>query len=68
MDIYSLTPEWFEWVVSAMADMTIRMAKQPAGKPPGSWQAFLGGGSPATKPAAKPRAPRKPRPKPTTGS
>jgi hypothetical protein len=54
--------------VSAMADMTIRMAKQPAAKPAASWQAFLGGGPAAPKPATKPRAPRKPRPKPTTGS
>jgi hypothetical protein len=68
MDIYSLTPEWFEWVVSAMADMTIRMAKQPVAKPAASWQAFLGGGPPATTPAARPRAPRKPRAKPTSGS
>ena len=58
MDIYSLTPEWFEWVVSAMAEMTIRMARQPLPTPPASWQAFLGGAAPAAKPAAKPRAPR----------
>ena len=29
MDIYSLTPHYFEWVVSAMADMTIDMALNP---------------------------------------
>jgi hypothetical protein len=58
MDIYSLTPEWFEWVVSAMAEMTIRMARQPVATPPASWQAFLGGAAPAPQPAAKPRAPR----------
>ena len=43
MDIYSLTPTHFEWVVSAMADMAIRFAKQPRapGKP--SWENFLKG-------------------------
>ena len=29
MDIYSLTPHYFEWVVKGMADMTIRLAKNP---------------------------------------
>ena len=29
MDIYSLTPHYFEWVVKHMADMAIRLAKQP---------------------------------------
>ena len=29
MDIYSLTPFYFEWVVKHMADMAIRLAKQP---------------------------------------
>jgi hypothetical protein len=29
MDIYSLTPHYFEWVVSAMADMAIDLAKNP---------------------------------------
>ena len=29
MDIYSLTPHYFEWVVQHMADMAIRMAKNP---------------------------------------
>jgi hypothetical protein len=29
MDIYSLTPFYFEWVVKHMADMAIRFAKQP---------------------------------------
>jgi hypothetical protein len=29
MDIYSLTPTYFEWVVEKMADMAIRMAKEP---------------------------------------
>ena len=29
MDVNSLTPEYFEWVVSHMADLAIRLAKQP---------------------------------------
>lgn len=29
MDIYSLTPHYFEWVVKAMADMAIDLAKNP---------------------------------------
>jgi len=29
MDIYSLTPHYFEWVVKQMADMVIEMAKNP---------------------------------------
>ena len=43
MDIYSLTPAHFEWVVKAMADMTIKLAlaPRPAGKP--SWKTFLQG-------------------------
>jgi hypothetical protein len=29
MDIYSLTPHYFDWVVKHMADMAIRLAKHP---------------------------------------
>jgi hypothetical protein len=29
MDIYSLTPTYFEWTVRAMADMAIRLARKP---------------------------------------
>jgi len=29
MDIYSLTPHYFDWVVNAMADMAIDLAKNP---------------------------------------
>jgi len=29
MDVYSLTPYYFDWVVNAMADMAIRLAKNP---------------------------------------
>ncbi|MGE0439262.1 MAG: RimK family alpha-L-glutamate ligase [Gemmatimonadales bacterium] len=43
MDIYSLTPTHFEWVVKAMADMAIRLAKAPPATPRPSWEAFLQG-------------------------
>jgi len=42
MDIYSLTPHYFEWAVRAMADMAIRLAKSP--RPQLAelrWNAFL---------------------------
>ncbi len=42
MDIYSLTPHYFEWVVKHMADMAIRLAKQP--RPQAKelrWDAFM---------------------------
>jgi hypothetical protein len=29
MDIYSLTPHYFEWAVEHMADLAIRLAKSP---------------------------------------
>ena len=29
MDIYSLTPHYFEWAVTAMADMAVRYALEP---------------------------------------
>jgi len=43
MDIYSLTPTHFEWVVSSMADMAIRLATEPPAAPRPSWEGFLGG-------------------------
>ncbi len=57
MDIYSLTPTHFEWVVSAMADLTIRLAKEAPATPKPSWERFLKG-----RPArpARPRASRRP--------
>lgn len=45
MDVYSLTPVHFEWVVSQMADMAIRLAKQPPASPTPSWESFLKGRS-----------------------
>ncbi|MGH7562070.1 MAG: ATP-grasp domain-containing protein [Gemmatimonadales bacterium] len=63
LDIYSLTPTWFEWAVRAMADMAIRLATQPPPDTPRSWQQFLSG-TPALRKARAPRAaratPRKP--------
>lgn len=44
MDVYSLTPFYFEWVVTHMADMAIRLAKHP--RPQGNlmrWDAFFTG-------------------------
>lgn len=43
MDIYSLTPENFEWVVTHMAEMAIRLAKAPPLSTRPSWEGFLGG-------------------------
>jgi hypothetical protein len=55
MDINSLTPHYFEWVVRAMADMAIKLAQQP--KPQARemrWQALFGG-----TPVAAPARPRR---------
>lgn len=58
MDIYSLTPDNFEWVVTHMAEMAIRIAREPAAaaaRP--SWEGFLGGRRrAAAAPAPAPRA------------
>jgi hypothetical protein len=43
MDIYSLTPEYFQWVVKHLADMAIRMAKEPPAVRENRWNRFLGG-------------------------
>lgn len=43
MDIYSLTPTHFEWVVKAMADMAIRLAKAPRPTIKPSWSSLLKG-------------------------
>jgi hypothetical protein len=45
MDIYSLTPVHFEWVVKTMADMAIRLAKAGSPSPTPSWEQFLKGRS-----------------------
>lgn len=57
MDIYSLTPDNFEWVVTHMAEMAIRLAKEPAAAARPSWEGFLGGRRrAAAAPAPAPRA------------
>lgn len=43
MDIYSLTPTHFEWVVKAMADLALRLAKAPPSRARPSWERFLKG-------------------------
>ncbi len=43
MDINSLTPEYFQWVVKHLADMAIRMAKEPPAVRENRWNRFLGG-------------------------
>jgi hypothetical protein len=49
MDINSLGQEYFDWVVKGMADMTIRLAKRPKGKPGAKrWGNFLAGRVPPT--------------------
>ena len=45
MDIYSLTPFYFDWVVSAMADLAIEQALAPRPAPGPRWAALLAGGS-----------------------
>jgi len=41
MDINSLTPHYFEWVVAKMADLVIRLAKEPRQVPDPRRGAFL---------------------------
>jgi len=43
MDIYSLTPTHFDWVVKAMADMAIALAKAPKSRAKPGWERFLKG-------------------------
>ena len=53
MDVYSLTPTHFEWVVGQMADLVIRLAKEPPASPRPSWEGFLGGRRRAAARSAK---------------
>jgi hypothetical protein len=58
MDINSLTPHYFEWVVTKMADMAIRLAHEP--RPQRAelhWSAWFGAAQPATTERAGGRAP-----------
>jgi hypothetical protein len=55
MDLYSLTPHYFEWVVKHMADMAIRMALDP--RPQAKemrWQTLFGGSPAPARPAVRP--------------
>jgi hypothetical protein len=55
MDVYSLTPHYFEWVVQHMADMAIRMALDP--RPQAKemrWQTLFGGSPAPARPAVRP--------------
>ncbi|HET8632045.1 MAG TPA: hypothetical protein VFL91_31850 [Thermomicrobiales bacterium] len=45
MDLYSLTPHYFEWAVTHMADMAIRLAKNPRPQLPAlRWDALFTAG------------------------
>jgi hypothetical protein len=63
MDVNSLTPHYFEWVVGRMADLAIRLALEP--RPQAKemrWHALFGGDVGGTRPAAPapPAMPRRP--------
>jgi len=52
MDINSLTPTYFAWVVEKMADLAIRLAKAPPA-PAAGWREFLRGGARHDLPGAR---------------
>ena len=55
MDVNSLTPHYFEWVVRTMADMAIRLAQQPRPQVREMrWQTLFGGAAAATAAPSKP--------------
>ena len=56
MDVNSLTPHYFNWVLNAMADMAIRLAKAPRRQTVKSWEGLFDA-------AAKPAPPKKSAPK-----
>jgi hypothetical protein len=63
MDIHSLTPTYFEWALQKMADLAIRLAKEP--RPPAgpqSWNRFLQGRLPHEGAGVLPPVTRPPRP------
>lgn len=43
MDIHSLTPHYFEWAVTHMAEMAVRLATRPRAPLQPRWEAFVGG-------------------------
>src|SRR5262245_59503490 len=63
MDVNSLTPHYFEWVVGRMADLAIKLALEP--RPQAKemrWHALFGGDVSGTRPPAvtPPAMPRRP--------
>jgi hypothetical protein len=58
MDVNSLTPHYFQWVVNAMADMAIRLAKKPRRQTVQSWEELFVSGRTGAQ-MAKPATPRK---------
>jgi hypothetical protein len=54
MDVNSLTPVYFEWAVSHMASMAIRLATEPRPLPEARWYALLRGRTAAGETAAAP--------------
>jgi hypothetical protein len=64
MDIYSLTPHYFEWVVQHMADLAIRLAKAPHPQVRElHWHALFSDGHAAPEPAPAGAAAPSPAPK-----
>jgi hypothetical protein len=62
MDVNSLTPHYFEWVVQRMAEMAIRLALEP--RPQGKemrWQALFGGAPQDPAPVELPPSGRRPK-------
>jgi hypothetical protein len=55
MDVYSLTPPHFEWVVGAMADLAIKLAKAKPTEAKPSWAGFLKGRRLPPRSAGTPR-------------
>jgi hypothetical protein len=58
MDVTSLTPVDFEWAVSHMASMAIRLATAPRSRPEARWEALLRGHTAAGETAAVAPAPQ----------
>ncbi len=66
MDVNSLTPHYFDWVVQRMADMAIRLALEP--RPQARemrWHSFFGGAPQTAEPASPAPAPAR---RPTAGT
>ncbi|HEY0305030.1 MAG TPA: hypothetical protein VGC44_08650 [Longimicrobiales bacterium] len=66
MDVNSLTPHYFEWVVNAMADMAIRLAKKPRRQTVQSWEGLFVAGNTGAQMARPAGARKAAAPKPAT--